>query len=332
MADEHLEVADWRRRVAVMWQAWREASATDPEGATERFRGDKDRLFAEHPQSPLLPGERASFRGLAYWPYDPAWRMTVTFEPAGERRGGRGGGGIVARRPGPGRGRIAAGILAGRAPAPAASPFGGFAPIALPNSGSETIAFRKIGRVSLQGPLAGHSLPVFWIEGYGGGIFLPFRDGTSGAETYGAGRYLLDTIKSADHGGDAEAGTLLLDFNLAYHPSCAYDPKWSCPLASPESILRLPVQVGERLAERGALTRARHGPRRRVRRCEAQSRPGARVREARCGRGFADHARHHRQHGRRPGSARPSRVTGPGHGHVHAGWPRQRRDGLGPAR
>jgi len=211
MANDHLEVADWRRRVAGMWQVWREASAADPEGATQRFRSDKDRLFAEHPQSPLRPEERTSFGGLAYWFYDPAWRMTVKFEPAGEEPA--------------------------LSTAPAPSPFGGFAPIALPNSGSEMIAFRKIGRVALEGPLAGQSLPVFWIEGYGGGIFLPFRDGTSGAETYGAGRYLLDTIKSADHGGGAGA----------YHPSCAYDPKWSCPLASPESILRLPVEVGERL-------------------------------------------------------------------------------------
>jgi uncharacterized protein (DUF1684 family) len=224
VSDEHLELADWRRRVAGMWQAWREASGADPEGATQRFREEKDRLFAEHPQSPILPAQRATFSGLAYWPYDPAWRMTVRFEPDGDELATSAG--------------------------PAASPFGSFAPIALPNSGSETIAFRRIGRVDLDGPLSGHVLPVFWIEGYGGGIFLPFRDGTSGAETYGAGRYVLDTIKSADHGGDAEAGTLLLDFNMAYHPSCAYDPKWSCPLAPPESILRLPVEVGERL--RGA--------------------------------------------------------------------------------
>jgi uncharacterized protein (DUF1684 family) len=221
MADEHLEVADWRRRVAAMWQAWREASATDPERATQRYRADKNRLFADHPQSPLLQMERAAFNGLAYWPYDPVWRMTVLFEPVGEE-------------------------AAPNAPS-APSPFGGFTPIALPNSGNETIDFRKIGRVTLEGPLAGQSLPVFWIAGYGGGIFLPFRDGTSGAETYGAGRYLLDTIKSADHGGDTEAGTLLVDFNMAYHPSCAYDPKWSCPLAPPESILRLPIEVGERL-------------------------------------------------------------------------------------
>jgi uncharacterized protein (DUF1684 family) len=222
MADEHLEIADWRRRVAQMWQSWRDASAADAEEATQRFRQEKDRLFAEHPQTPLLPEERASFRGLAYWPYDPAWRMTVAFEPAQDEPADS---------------------------APPASPFGDFAPIALPNSGRETIAFRRIGHVILDGPLAGQSLPVFWIQGYGGGIFLPFRDGTSGAETYGAGRYLLDTIKSADHGGDAEAGTLLVDFNLAYHPSCAYDPKWSCPLAPTESILRMPVPVGERLRD-----------------------------------------------------------------------------------
>lgn len=224
MADEHLDLADWRRRVAAMWQAWRNTSAEDPTGATQRFRAEKDRLFEEHPQSPLLPAGRASFEGLPYWPYDASWRMTVRFEPADEEPA--------------------------TSTPHAASPFGGFAPIALPNSGREAIAFRKIGRVRLEGRLAGQLLPVFWIEGYGGGLFLPFRDGTSGAETYGAGRYLLDTIKSADHGGDRRAGTLLLDFNMAYHPSCAYDPKWSCPLAPPESILRLPVEVGERL--RGA--------------------------------------------------------------------------------
>jgi hypothetical protein len=84
------------------------------------------------------------------------------------------------------------------------------------------------------------------MTGYAGGLFLPFRDGTSGLATYGAGRYLLDTIKSADHGGD-RSGALILDFNMAYHPSCAYDPRWSCPLAPPESRLAVPVEIGERL-------------------------------------------------------------------------------------
>jgi hypothetical protein len=120
-------------------------------------------------------------------------------------------------------------------------------PIALPSSTEEPFAFRRIGRLALQGPLAGSSLSVFWIAGYGGGLFLPFRDATSGERTYGAGRYLLDTIKGADLGGDLPSGELLLDFNMAYHPSCAYDPRWNCPLAPPENSLSVAVPVGERL-------------------------------------------------------------------------------------
>ena len=132
--------------------------------------------------------------------------------------------------------------------APAASIAGPLGGLALPNSGSANPTFRRIGRVILVGPLAGQQLAIFWLEGYGGGMFVPFRDATSGGETYGAGRYLLDTIKSADHGGDAATGELVLDFNMAYHPSCAYDPRWSCPLAPPENRLAVPVRVGERLA------------------------------------------------------------------------------------
>lgn len=120
--------------------------------------------------------------------------------------------------------------------------------IQLPASGDEPFAFRRIGRVRLTGPLAGETLFVFWMEGYAGGLFIPFRDATSGSETYAAGRYLLDTAKGADHGGDHASGELLLDFNLAYHPSCAYDARWNCPLAPVENTLREHVRVGERLA------------------------------------------------------------------------------------
>jgi uncharacterized protein (DUF1684 family) len=87
-------------------------------------------------------------------------------------------------------------------------------------------------------------LSLFWIDVYGGGLFLPFRDGTSGRETYGAGRYLLDTIKGADLGSDGER--LILDFNLAYNPSCSYDPMWACPLAPAENRLSVEVRAGER--------------------------------------------------------------------------------------
>ncbi len=223
MADptaDYLELADWRRTVAAMWEAWRRDSARDPGGATASFRAARDALFRDHPQSPLPAPERAAFGGLAYWPYDPAWRMTVRLEAETDE------------------GALSGGF------AGTSSPFG---PIELPNSGADVLAFRRVGRVTLRGPLEGERLSVFWIEGYGGGLFLPFRDATSGDETYGAGRYLLDTIKGADHGGDPARGELLLDFNQAYHPSCAYDPRWSCPLAPPENRLGTPVKVGERL-------------------------------------------------------------------------------------
>lgn len=119
-------------------------------------------------------------------------------------------------------------------------------PVVLPESHPTGAHFRRIGRVLLEGPLVGASLGVYWITAYGGGIFLPFRDATAGRETYGAGRYLLDTIKGADLGSDADRGTLILDFNMAYAPSCAYDPRWACPLAPADTVLALPVRAGER--------------------------------------------------------------------------------------
>jgi uncharacterized protein len=98
----------------------------------------------------------------------------------------------------------------------------------------------RIGRVRL--PFG--KLEVYWIQVYGGGVFIPFRDATSGTESYGAGRYLLDTIKGADLGGTDDR--LVLDFNYAYNPSCAYDPRWSCPLAPAANWLRVPIRAGER--------------------------------------------------------------------------------------
>src|SRR5204862_7598233 len=87
-------------------------------------------------------------------------------------------------------------------------------------------------------------LELYWLEGYGGGLFLPFRDRTSGKETYGAGRYLLDTVKGADLG--MEGDRLVLDFNVSYNPSCAYDPRWVCPLAPTANSLPLGITAGER--------------------------------------------------------------------------------------
>ena len=88
------------------------------------------------------------------------------------------------------------------------------------------------------------TLEVFWLEAYGGGIYLSFRDATSGSTTYGGGRYVLDTVKGADLG--VEGDRLVLDFNFAYNPSCSYDPQWSCPLPPPANRLALAIAAGER--------------------------------------------------------------------------------------
>lgn len=107
-------------------------------------------------------------------------------------------------------------------------------------SGGGELAFVRFGRVELPvGPL-----DVFWLDAYGGGVFLPFHDATAGDTTYGGGRYLLDTVKGADLGSSRD-GRLVLDFNFAYHPSCHYSPQWSCPLAPPGNRLDAAVPVGE---------------------------------------------------------------------------------------
>ncbi len=90
------------------------------------------------------------------------------------------------------------------------------------------------------------TLDVYWLEGYGGGLFVPFADLTSTTDTYGAGRYVCDSIKGADLG--VEDGLLVLDFNFAYQPSCSYDPDWFCPLAPPANRLPVAVTAGERLS------------------------------------------------------------------------------------
>jgi uncharacterized protein (DUF1684 family) len=87
---------------------------------------------------------------------------------------------------------------------------------------------------------AGLVLDAYWLEAYGGGVFVPFRDGTSGRETYGGGRYVLDTVKGGDLGGS------VLDFNFAYNPSCAWDPRWACPLTPPANRLGVRIEAGER--------------------------------------------------------------------------------------
>ena len=110
----------------------------------------------------------------------------------------------------------------------------------IPTSDGKLRAAHRAGvlRFDLEGET--RQLTAYTFDGGDGeSLFVPFLDRTSGTETYGAGRY-LDIDPDED-------GTYELDFNLAYHPSCLYDPRFSCPLTPAENRLPLLIKAGERL-------------------------------------------------------------------------------------
>ncbi|MGN6472839.1 MAG: DUF1684 domain-containing protein [Mycobacteriales bacterium] len=102
------------------------------------------------------------------------------------------------------------------------------------------VPFERIGQVVL-GTIG--AIDVWWLASYGGGVWLPLRD--ANPDTYGGGRYVLDTVKGADLGGSD--GRLVVDLNFAYNPSCAYDEAWACPLAPEGNRTGMLVPVGEML-------------------------------------------------------------------------------------
>lgn len=112
----------------------------------------------------------------------------------------------------------------------------------VPTGTDGVVRFERAGVVDLPGV---GTLDLWWLLGYGGGYFLPIRD--SDPRSYGGGRYILDTVKGADLGGDADG--LVVDLNFAYQPSCAYDPAWACPLAGPGNTVDVAVLVGEKYRE-----------------------------------------------------------------------------------
>jgi hypothetical protein len=203
-------LADWRRHVATLYAEVRAMAVDDPGIGLAHWRAVRERLFRQHPQSPVPPEARASFQAT-HFEHDPSLRFEVAVEPA---------------------------------PPPASGAFA----LELPNSGGDTLSFSRVGRIAIPFAEGERTLSVFWMAGYAGGLFIPFRDGTNGTETYGAGRYLVDAAKSADLGGDPAAGTLTIDFNFAIQPSCAFDPRWACPLAPPENRLDIAIRAGERLS------------------------------------------------------------------------------------
>ncbi|HKD76729.1 MAG TPA: DUF1684 domain-containing protein [Ktedonobacterales bacterium] len=214
-----LDLADWRKRVAAMYAA-RDAALTaggDPQTLWENWRATRDDLFARHPQSPLSDVAQRAITQLHYFPYNPAWRVTAQVEPIADD----------------------------------VDKFDGVAPVGM--------RFRHAARLHFTlmdtPPEAGRSgasgaepvtLTLYWIDVYGGGLFLPFRDASGADESYGGGRYLCDTVKGSTLWSPDDAGqTVVLDFNYAYNPSCAYDERWLCPLAPTENRVAAPIRAGE---------------------------------------------------------------------------------------
>lgn len=109
--------------------------------------------------------------------------------------------------------------------------------VVMQTSTGDTQQYRRLGRLRFAVDDQEVALTLFADEA--GGLFLPFADALAGQETYGAGRYLEPELLSD--------GRVLLDFNLAYNPYCAYNDDWSCPLTPPENRLTVAIRAGERL-------------------------------------------------------------------------------------
>jgi uncharacterized protein (DUF1684 family) len=165
----------------------------------DEFRAEKDLFFREHRQSPLVPEQRSSFRGLEYFPENPDLVVHTELVTEGVDRDER----IVMQT----------------------------------TTGDEQI-YRRAGAIEFDVEGGRARLTLFASDDMHD-LFLPFRDATSGKESYGAGRYLEVDPPGPD-------GDVIVDFNYAYNPSCAYNPNWSCPIPPGENWLAVSIRAGEK--------------------------------------------------------------------------------------
>ena len=183
------------------------SAGEDAASVWKRFHRAKDDLFAHHSQSALDEEQRRKFQGLRYFPYNPALCVIADVDTNVEP-----------------------------------------AQLTVPMNADESMTMTTVGRLHFTVENQPVVLSFYWLNIYGGGLFLPFRDTTSPAESYGGGRYLFDTIKGSDflHApGTSGLERIVLDFNYAYNPSCAYNDKWVCPLAPLENRLSVAIRAGE---------------------------------------------------------------------------------------
>lgn len=163
------------------------------------FRASKDAFFRDHPRSPLLPEQRAAFEGLSYFPEEPSLVVRARLETDGVDRE---------------------------------------EPIAMQTTTGGEQVYRRAGVVRFEVDGEPAQVTLFAAPEMHE-LFVPFRDRTSGSESYGAGRYLEVEPPGPD-------GAVEVDFNLAYNPYCAYNPEWSCPIPPGENWLGVPIRAGER--------------------------------------------------------------------------------------
>jgi uncharacterized protein (DUF1684 family) len=206
---DYLDLYDYRCRVAEMYRIRRRALLAGEDAATvlQRFREARNELFAKHSQSALDMEQKRKFRGLNYFPSNPSMCVEAGIDTNVEPE-----------------------------------------QLSVAMNAEETMTMTMVGRLHFTLEGVDVALSLYWLNIYGGGLFLPFRDRTSPSESYGGGRYLFDTIKGSDF--QATRGALgieriVLDFNYAYNPSCAYNDRWVCPLAPFENRLQVPIRAGE---------------------------------------------------------------------------------------
>jgi len=207
---DFFDLYDYRRRNTSLYRERARAilAGEDAVETWQRFRAGRDQLFAAHHQSALDEEQRQQFKALSYFPYNPAMCAVAQVDTDIEA-----------------------------------------ATFTVAMNAQEPMTMTRAARLHFELEGQSVSLSVYWLDVYGGGLFLPFRDATCPVESYGGGRYLFDTIKGSDFlpvSGGATKERILLDFNYAYNPSCAYNPKWVCPLSPPENRLKVAVSAGEK--------------------------------------------------------------------------------------
>jgi len=205
-----LDLYDFRCQVSALYRDRARAilAGEDAVETWQRFLDGRNQLFATHPQSALDEEQRRQFKALPYFPYNPAMCVVALLDSDVEP-----------------------------------------ATFTVAMNAQESMTMTRAARLHFELEGQAVALSIYWLNVYGGGLFLPFRDASCPAESYGGGRYLFDTIKGSDFlpaPGAPLGESILLDFNYAYNPSCAYNSRWVCPLSPPENRLQVPVRAGEK--------------------------------------------------------------------------------------